>query len=103
VAARESLQTVPEGDRERIGRLTEGPTPPGLPRAYRLRNRADLILLPAGRYRVAYAVGDEDEAITVIDIVARGRLCGRSTAPSPHDVLAPTVVDRKALRCGISI
>src|SRR5690349_10436995 len=64
VAARESLQTLPEEDREQvfsaIGRLTEGPTPPGLPRAFRLRNRPDLIVLPAGRYRVAYAAGDQD-------------------------------------------
>lgn len=73
-AARDSLQTLPEQDREvvlaAIGRLTEGPTPPGLPRPYRLQNRPDLIVLPAGRYRLAYAAADQDQTITVVDMVA---------------------------------
>jgi mRNA-degrading endonuclease RelE of RelBE toxin-antitoxin system len=70
------MQTVPEEDREAvfaaIGRLTEGPTPPGLPRPYRLRNRPDLMVLRAGRYRIAYAAA-ADETVTVVDIVAHDR------------------------------
>jgi len=77
IAARDSLQTLPEEDRAEvfaaIGRLTEGPVPPGLPRPYRLRNRTDLIVLRAGRYRIAYTAADADEAVTVVDIVAHDR------------------------------
>ncbi len=74
VAARESLQTLPEENRASvlaaIGRLTQGPVPPGLPRPHRLRNRPDLIVLRADRYRIAYTALDQTQAITVIDIVA---------------------------------
>ena len=40
---------------------------------------ADLIVLGAGRYRIAYTATDVDETITVVDIVARGL-----AADSPH-------------------
>ena len=77
-AARESLRTLPEEDRatvfSAIGRLTEDPTPPGLPRPYRLRNCPDLIVLRAGRYRVAYTESDADQGVTVVDIVAHDRV-----------------------------
>jgi mRNA-degrading endonuclease RelE of RelBE toxin-antitoxin system len=80
IAARESLQTLPEENREAvlaaIGRLTEGPIPPGLPRPYRLRDRPELIVLRADRYRIAYAAVDRDQTITVVDIVAHERTGG---------------------------
>lgn len=73
-AARDSLHTLPEEEREAvlvaIGRLTEGPVPPGLPRPYRLRSRPDLLVLRAGRFKVAYTTGGGDETVTVVDIVA---------------------------------
>lgn len=74
VAARESLQTLLQEDREAvlagIGRLTEGPSPPGLPRPHRLQNRPDLVVLGAGRYRIAYIAVDDDQTISIVDIVA---------------------------------
>jgi mRNA-degrading endonuclease RelE of RelBE toxin-antitoxin system len=77
VAAQQSLQTLPEENREAvlatIGRLTEGPVPPGLPRPYRLRNDPDTIVLRAGRYLVAYSAVSRDEAITIVDIVSHAR------------------------------
>jgi mRNA-degrading endonuclease RelE of RelBE toxin-antitoxin system len=76
-AALDSLQSIPEEDRDTvftaIGRLSEGPVPPRLPRPFRLRDRPDLLVLPAGRYRVAYTATHADEVITVIDIVAQVR------------------------------
>ena len=87
VAAFESLQTVPEEDREAvlagIGRLMEGPMPPGLPRPYRLRNRPDLVILHADRYRIAYSANDDDQTITVVDIVAHDRAANYGTVPTP--------------------
>ena len=82
-AALESLQTVPEEDRHEVltavGRLTQGPIPPGLPRPYRFKGRTDAWVLRAGRYRIAYAATGEDQPITVLDIV------GYNAAPEfPH-------------------
>jgi mRNA-degrading endonuclease RelE of RelBE toxin-antitoxin system len=77
------MQTLPEENRAAvlaaIGRLTEGPVPPGLPRPFRLRNRPDLIVLRADRYRVAYTAIDQDQTITVVDIVAHDHV-----ADFPH-------------------
>ena len=85
-AAHESLQTLPQEDRDQvwsaIGRLTEGPTPPGVPRPYRLRNRPDLIVLRAGRYRIAYATEEPEQAITVVDIVAHDHATDYPHAPA---------------------
>jgi mRNA-degrading endonuclease RelE of RelBE toxin-antitoxin system len=79
------LQTLPEEYREAvlasIGRLTEGPIPPGLPRPLRLRNRPDLIVLRAGRYLVAYTAVDVDETITVVDIVSHDRAADPQNVP----------------------
>lgn len=83
IAAHESLQTLPDEYRAAvlaaIGRLTEGPVPPGLPRPFRLRNRPDLLVLPSGRHRIAYATADKEQSITVVDIVAQDRAAETST------------------------
>ena len=72
IAAGETLQTVPEEDRgsvlAAIGRLTEGPVPPGLPRPHRLQNLPDHMVLRANRYLIAYTA--TNQTITVVDIVA---------------------------------
>ena len=82
-AARDSLSSLLEEDREpvfaAIGRLTEGPVPPGLPRPYRVKNRPDLVVLRGGRFKVAYTTEHADEAIIVVDIVAHN-----SATDSPH-------------------
>jgi hypothetical protein len=74
-AATQSIQTLPPDDQhvvlQAVGRLALGPNPPGLPQPYRLRNRPDLIVLRAGaRYWVAYSLGDSDQTITVVDVLA---------------------------------
>jgi mRNA-degrading endonuclease RelE of RelBE toxin-antitoxin system len=85
-AARDSLHSLPEEDREAvlaaIGRLTEGPVPPGLPRPYRVRNRPDLVVLRAGRFKVAYTTADGDETITVVDIVVHDSAADSTCVPA---------------------
>src|SRR5580700_8939261 len=85
-AAGDSLHTLPEEDRGEvwaaIGRLTEGPVPPGLPRPYRIKNRPDLVVLRAGRFKVAYTTVHTDETITVVDIVAHNEAADSQHVPA---------------------